>query len=109
MVAERIEADSSGGGRMSDVGAHPGLAGRVGAFRERFRADEARAICPTDSWAFRPRYTDGRCPLCGWEPPGVIVRLPLSRQIDAFAWTTIALALVSVLMLVVVLLVYTRT
>ena len=92
---------------MSEVSAHPAL-GRIGGLRERLRADEASAICPVDSWAFRPRYTDGRCPLCGWEPPGTVVRLPLSRRVDTFGWTTIALGLVSVLMLVVVLLVYTR-
>ena len=75
----------------------------------RDRPDEGRVICPTDRWAFRPRYTDGHCPLCGWEPPGVIVRLPLSRRIDTVGWATIGLALMSIVLLFVVLLVYTRT
>jgi hypothetical protein len=29
-----------------------------------------RAYCELDQWSFDPRYTDGRCPICGWEPPG---------------------------------------
>jgi hypothetical protein len=31
----------------------------------------ARAYCELDKWAFDPRYTLGRCPICGWEPAGV--------------------------------------
>jgi hypothetical protein len=94
---------------MSDTATHPGLTTRIAAFRDRFGADEARAICPTDHWAFRPRYTDGRCPLCGWEPPGVIVRLPMSRRIDTFGWMSMALGAVSLIMLLLVLLIYMRT
>jgi hypothetical protein len=30
-----------------------------------------RAYCELDKWSFDPRYTDGRCPICGWTPPGV--------------------------------------
>jgi hypothetical protein len=29
-----------------------------------------RAYCELDKWSFDPRYTDGRCPICGWVPPG---------------------------------------
>lgn len=29
-----------------------------------------RAHCELDDWTFDPRYTDGRCPICGWQPPG---------------------------------------
>ena len=42
----------------------PATAGR--RFRRR---GEAQAVCPVDDWTFTPRYTDGRCPLCGWEAP----------------------------------------
>lgn len=31
----------------------------------------ARAYCEKDKWLFDPRYTQGRCPICGWEPQGV--------------------------------------
>lgn len=34
------------------------------------RRPEPRAVCPVDRWAFTPRYTDGRCPLCDWQAPG---------------------------------------
>ncbi|MHB8572773.1 MAG: hypothetical protein ACYDAY_07435 [Candidatus Dormibacteria bacterium] len=29
------------------------------------------AYCELDRWTFDPRYTGGRCPICGWEPPEV--------------------------------------
>ena len=29
-----------------------------------------RAYCEADRWTFDPRYTQGRCPICGWEPQG---------------------------------------
>jgi hypothetical protein len=29
-----------------------------------------RAYCEADSWSFDPRYTQGRCPICGWQPEG---------------------------------------
>lgn len=28
------------------------------------------AFCTTDDWLFDPRYTQGRCPICGWAPEG---------------------------------------
>ena len=79
------------------------------ARRERRAGAEALAVCPTDSWAFRPQYTDGHCPLCGWEPPGTIVRLPLSRRVDTFGWMLIALVAVSIVMLVVVSIAYAHS
>jgi len=30
----------------------------------------ARAFCELDGWSFDPRYTEGRCPICGWVAPG---------------------------------------
>lgn len=29
-----------------------------------------RVHCVDDDWAFDPRYTQGRCPICGWAPDG---------------------------------------
>jgi hypothetical protein len=29
-----------------------------------------RAYCELDRWSFDPRYTQGRCPICGWAPEG---------------------------------------
>lgn len=37
----------------------------------------ARAYCEADGWSFDPRYTQGRCPICGWRPEGAA---------DAPAW-----------------------
>jgi hypothetical protein len=81
---------------------------QLATWRETVRSHDAQAICPVDSWAFRPRYTDGHCPLCGWEPPGAIVRLPLSRRIDSFSWMVIGLLALSLVMLLLVILMYTR-
>ena len=40
-----------------------------------------RKYCELDRWSFDPRYTDGRCPICGWQPEGAP---------SAPAWLTIA-------------------
>ena len=29
-----------------------------------------RYFCELDGWTFDARYTDGRCPICGWAPDG---------------------------------------
>ena len=29
-----------------------------------------RVRCEADDWSFDPRYTQGRCPICGWAPDG---------------------------------------
>lgn len=34
------------------------------------RRKSVRAYCDLDSWSFDPRYTDGKCPICGWVAPG---------------------------------------
>jgi len=69
---------------------------------------EARAVCPADHFEFSPRFTDGKCPLCGWLPFGGPVTLPWSARIDRF-WVMLgALALVSIAMSVLVVLAYMR-
>jgi hypothetical protein len=77
-------------------------------FRQAAASREAKAICPVDAWAFRPQYTEGRCPLCGWEAPGVVVRLPVSRRIDFFGWMALGMILLSVAMAVIVAVIYAR-
>ena len=32
------------------------------------RPAPGRAYCELDRWSFDPRYTQGRCPICGWAP-----------------------------------------
>lgn len=78
------------------------------AWREHRSSREVQAICPVDAWPFRPSYTDGHCPLCGWEPPGTVVHLPLTRRLDSFTWMLAALFAVSILMAVLVGLMYAR-
>jgi hypothetical protein len=36
----------------------------------RTRPANALAYCELDRWSFDPRYTQGRCPICGWAPEG---------------------------------------
>jgi hypothetical protein len=78
------------------------------SWREARRSVDVQVVCPVDSWPFRARYTDGRCPLCGWEAPGAVVSLPLSRRIDSFSWMALSLIAVSAVMLVLVVVLYTR-
>ena len=71
-------------------------------------AEDVRVRCERDDWSFAPRYTDGVCPLCGWEPPGVEVKPPLLSTIDWFVPVMVMLALASVVMTIVVFATYTR-
>ncbi|MHB8718228.1 MAG: hypothetical protein ACYDAC_04945 [Candidatus Dormibacteria bacterium] len=77
------------------------VAALAGAVRRRGDA-RVRAICPTDSWAFRPLYSNGRCPICGWRPNGYTYRPPLLTPYERY-WAALAgIATVSVLMGVLV-------
>jgi hypothetical protein len=74
--------------------------------RLRHRADP-QAVCPVDQWAFTPRYTEGRCPLCDWEAPGGEAYAGHSGT-DLF-WPGMAvLLLVSLVMGILVVLTYLR-
>ena len=45
----------------------------------------ARAFCELDRWSFDPRYTDGRCPICGWQQegaPNAPAWLMLARRVE---------------------------
>ena len=67
------------------------------------KRQHAGAFCELDSWSFDPRYTGGRCPICGWVAPGAPdapLWLTLARR---FEWELAALvALMAVLALVAV-------
>jgi hypothetical protein len=39
--------------------------------------------CPVDVWTFRPWFTSGACPLCGWRAEGVTVARPWVERVDA--------------------------
>lgn len=72
------------------------------------REDDVVVHCPNDDWDFRPRYTDGVCPLDGWRPPGVDTSPPWAAEIDWFWPSMIFLGIVSVVMAVAVIVVYVR-
>ena len=57
----------------------------------------ARAFCELDGWSFDPRYTEGRCPICGWVAPGAPeapLWLALARR---FEWELAGLIAVTVI------------
>ena len=66
------------------------------------------AWCPLDDWTFRPAYTDGACPLCGWQPEGFEANPPLSQRIDWFMIMLAVVVLASILMGILVLRAYAR-
>ena len=72
------------------------------AARQRKRRP-ARAFCELDGWSFDPRYTEGRCPICGWVAPGAPeapLWLTLARR---FEWELVGLlVLLAVLVLIAV-------
>jgi hypothetical protein len=58
--------------------------------------------CPQDGLAFRPYFTDGACPLCGWRPEAPVAR-PWTHRVD-WVWITFgAWVAVAVVMAIVVL------
>ncbi len=72
------------------------------------RYQETRVVCPADDLEFTPIYTEGVCPLCGWKPEDLEVELPLAIRLDRF-WLAVAIwGAASILMLVLVVIAYTR-
>jgi hypothetical protein len=54
-----------------------------------------RAYCEADRWSFDPRYTQGRCPICGWQPenaPNAPGWLALANRVD---WDIVGLFLLA--------------
>ena len=59
-----------------------------------------RAFCELDRWYFDPRYTQGRCPICGWTPDGVPAYpawMIAARRID---WELFGLLLVADILII---------
>ena len=73
---------------------------------ERRRDARARAICPADALAFTPLYTRGRCPLCGWAPPGYEYRPPLMHRYDWYWGALAGMAAMSVVVGIVIVTIY---
>ena len=74
------------------------------------RADaKARAICPVDSWAFTPLYSNGACPLCGWKPDAYVYKPPLLTPYERYWGALGGIVAVSVVMAIFVIYAYTHT
>jgi hypothetical protein len=59
-----------------------------------------RYFCELDRWSFDPRYTGGRCPICGWAPTGAPTApgwLMVARRFDWQLFGLLALAILLVL------------
>ena len=59
--------------------------------------------CPVDQLQFRPYYSDGACPICGWRPDGYAVATPWTHRADWALFAFLALVAASVVMAIVVL------
>src|SRR5689334_18483745 len=59
------------------------------------RRRRTRVHCDLDDWTFDPRYTQGRCPICGWVPedaPAAPRWLALVNRLD---WDLLGLFLLA--------------
>jgi hypothetical protein len=58
--------------------------------------------CDLDDWDFDPRYTDGKCPICGWAPEGgaALVKPRWQAELEALPWDIIALGVLAVVLIV---------
>ena len=59
-----------------------------------------RAYCELDKWSFDPRYTDGRCPICGWVPPGAVSAPAWLAAARKFEWELAGLVLLLVVLVI---------
>ena len=54
--------------------------------------------CPIDELRFRPYYSEGACPICGWRPQGQAVGTPWTHRADWALIAFLALVVASVVM-----------
>jgi hypothetical protein len=59
-----------------------------------------RAHCELDDWWFDPRYTDGKCPICGWQPEGAPAAPLWLAAARRFEWELTGLVLLLVVLVV---------
>ena len=103
-------ATSSAGGVVHAVASSLSkVIAAAGTLRARRADSRAHAICPVDDWAFTPLYTDGTCPLCGWNPPGYTHRAPALSRLDWYWAAMLGIVAVSAIMLIAVLSAYLGT
>ena len=51
----------------------------------------ARLRCEQDDWSFDPRYTNGRCPICGWTLEGAPTAPGWLAAVNRVDWQTVML------------------
>jgi hypothetical protein len=66
---------------------------------------EDRVVCPIDDLEFRPYYTDGECPICGWKPTDPVAE-PWWQTADPVVVAFGAAVLVAVIMVIIVIAAY---
>ena len=59
-----------------------------------------RAHCELDDWWFDPRYTEGKCPICGWQAPGAPSAPMWLLAARKFEWELTGLATLLVILVV---------
>src|SRR5438132_884950 len=67
----------------------------------RIRRQPSRYFCELDRWSFDARYTNGRCPICGWAPAGAPTApgwLMAGRRMD---WQVLGLLALAIMLLLV--------
>jgi hypothetical protein len=70
--------------------------------------DGVQAHCEFDDWDFSPRFTDGVCPLCGWQPEGIVEETPLVQRLDWFMVMLVVVVVASLAMGILVIHAYTQ-
>jgi hypothetical protein len=61
-----------------------------------------QVVCPGDGHRFAPYFTDGACPLCGWQPTDAAIATPWTHRVD-WLWVAYgAFVIVSIVMAIVV-------
>ena len=58
--------------------------------------------CPIDELRFRPYYSEGACPICGWKPEEFAVARPWTHRADWALLAFLALVVCSVVMAIIV-------
>ncbi|GAC1331320.1 MAG: hypothetical protein NVSMB17_09370 [Candidatus Dormibacteria bacterium] len=60
----------------------------------------ATAHCATDDWEFHPHYTEGRCPICGWQGQGWPKPVPpWAVALEHVQWDFVGLFVLSAVLL----------
>lgn len=64
-----------------------------------------RVHCETDDWSFDPRYTQGRCPICGWAPEGAAAAPRWLALVNRVDWDVVGLFFLADLLVLLALIV----